>query len=238
MLLDRDAAARGMVRIRRDSRHWGMGFIVELRPSSSGLRATTEEYLLITFFRCVPPLSIYELGLDPPARAIDWEVLPSPQELGLDGTRAHVRPVTDESRELTTSVIGYEPFLGLAILSFWEEDPASIGSIHRSVADGVVRPLVVDITSPPAGRRFANVRTCDGAWCEGCVSGAMLQMDPKVGRPPQGTWGAPVCDDEGRVMGLVGCDIEYRDCCQCVILADVLPGWITRRLHASESSQG
>jgi len=99
-----------------------------------------------------------------------------------------------------------------------------------------VEPAPLELTPIPGGAVF--VYSHENRWVEGTARGSAISPARAGGRIRSDRPGAPVFDENGSVVGLVGAGDERGLVVQMCLLADHLPGWALRRARAAEAGRG
>ena len=156
-------------------------------------------------------------------------VLPDPDEAGGEPVLLRLRrPGTD--RIATAAVIAADPGADYALLAA-APAAAGPGALEALLAGRTTARLAFEPVEQ--GRSF--VCTHEWRWVEGTIRGTALSVWTPSDRIRSATSGAPVFDQEGRVLGLVGHnDVRLPDATICV-LADQLPGWALAAARQAEA---
>jgi hypothetical protein len=164
-------------------------------------------------------------------------VLPDPDEPRPEAVRVHLRhPAT--GRVAVAAVVAVNPCCDLALLGPPPgSSPDLSGQQGRSVP---LTDLLAELDRaplhplPPRNGKVL-IHTHERRWVEGIASGATISIWRPSDQIRTGTSGAPVFDEELRVVGLVGPnDVRLPDVTMCV-LAEQLPGWALRQALAPEA---
>ena len=146
-------------------------------------------------------------------------VLPDPDGPGDEPILLRLRhPVTGRTAQAV--VIAADPAANYALLG---SAPAATGpaSLEALLVGRTTARLA--FASVEQGRGF--IYTHEWRWVEATIRGTTLSVWKPTDKLRSATTGAPVLDDHGLVVGLVGHnDVRLPDASLCV-LADQLPGW-------------
>jgi hypothetical protein len=150
-------------------------------------------------------------------------LLPDPDHPGEAPVIVRVRPGGAETAIVAT-VIAADPCSNYALLAPAEELPAGLG--------------VASVASAPFRDGAVFVFTHDRRWVQGTATPASISILSPENRLRGRTSGAPVFDERGSVVGLVGHnDVRLPDATLCA-LGDQLPGWVLREAWTSTTRKG
>jgi S1-C subfamily serine protease len=163
-------------------------------------------------------------------RAAGKVVLPDPDRADREPILVRVR-LPGTARSAAAALLAADPCSDLALLGV---PPAGAGAPRGPPPALTLQELLPSLTRvrlapapPQEGRIF--VHTHERRWVEGTVRAGAISIPRPSERIRSATSGAPVFDDEGRVVGLVGTnDVRLPEAALCR-LADRLPGWALRR---------
>ncbi len=194
-----DLAARSLVGVRGEPDCWAMGF---LTPAGR----------IITAAHCLPRL-------------------PRPDRFADDRVLVLVRDPRHPDRTARVVVESVDPCSDVAVLGVFESESED-GSFHELIQDLEPAPLALDEEGSELDLRV-RVRTHLGEWLSGaCASFGPAQtlldikLDDPSARISEGTSGAPIFDDSGRVLAIVTNTHLGRPGLSGVRLATALPRWV------------
>jgi hypothetical protein len=145
-------------------------------------------------------------------------LLPDPDQPGEAPVIVRVRLPRAETA-IAATVIAADPCSNYAILAPGEALPAGLE--------------VATIASTPFRDGVVFVFTHDRRWVQGTATSSSISIPSPADRLGGRTAGAPVFDERGSVVALVGHnDVRLPDAALCV-LGDQLPGWVLRKAQES-----
>jgi len=162
-------------------------------------------------------------------------VLPDPEDPSPDPIVVRVRRRNAMGTALA-AVRSVDPCSDLALLGAPEKEASPLPAGTAPWAEVIAgREHAAVEFAPQNGQVF--VYTHEGRWVEGTARSSSIMIWRPSDRIRGATSGAPVFNELGRVVGLVGNnDIRLPEVAMCV-LADWLPGWALRRAREEESAR-
>jgi len=152
-------------------------------------------------------------------------ILPDPDDVGEVPVVVPVRqPATGQ---ITHGVVlCADPCSDLALVKVQPAGPGPSSDSPSLIAEALPSVVVSSRPSVPCSVFICNH---ERRWVRALATATAISPLAKSDRVRSGTSGAPVFDEQGRVMGLVGSnDLRLPDASLC-LLADHLPAWALRR---------
>ncbi|WP_248342460.1 S1 family peptidase [Anaeromyxobacter paludicola] len=161
-------------------------------------------------------------------------VLPDPDAPGAPPVTVRLRhPATGEVA--LAALVAADPCSDFALLRALPESvpvPPGAGASFAGIVAGLER---LPLARSPLAEQRVSFCTHERRWVEGLARGASITVWDDASRIRRGTSGAPVFDQDGRVVGLVGSnDVRLPSATMC-LLAERLPAWALR--EAAELSE-
>jgi hypothetical protein len=166
-------------------------------------------------------------------------LLPDPDVPNVPVTIRLRRPGTPKSAYAI--VTAADPFSKLALLGSRTLSGLDIPDELNPIISNAqlieeLEPALPALAPPREGPVF--IPTSDRRWVEGTARGSAVTVTDLSDRLPATTLGAPVFDEDGRVLGVVSACDGLGQRAQVCLLADHLPGALLRSAQVAEAARG